>query len=122
MENASWKRKQFRDTLNWIQHTFQTYSLFLFQYVNVIAPLKYYLYIILSSQILLGYVVFLLVYEFDKGCSLILSTAPGLLIPICANNVAIESRVQYMFPFPARHVSNDWTGDKKTWTAQGRHL
>ena len=57
--------------------------------------------------------MFLLVYEFDKGCSLILSTAPGLLIPICANNVAIESRVQYMFPLPARHVIDDWNGEKK---------
>ena len=57
--------------------------------------------------------MFLLVYEFDKGCSLILSTAPVLLIPICANNVAIESRVQYMFPLPARHVIDDWNGEKK---------
>ena len=63
--------------------------------------------------------MFLLVYEFDKGCSLILSTAPVLLIPICANNVAIESRVQYMFPLPARHVSNDWTGEKKLGQLRG---
>ena len=63
--------------------------------------------------------MFLLGYEFDKGCSLLLSTPPGLLLPICANNVAIESRVQYMIPLPARHVSDDWTGEKKLGQSRG---